>query len=171
MYRQLGLLGVGKTALSKTSVATFGKSVNYLTKKPVDDVAVLKKAVRKVEDDGDEKEAVENVFTAAMSAAERFKSYRLGKTERRRVMIVIVTDERGSDYRKVEDAIVKLRRFGMAFTAWATTRSSAGNGTTSRMSSRTASTATPTRTAARKQPSWRGSRCPFGAARPSTRRN
>lgn len=113
VYRQLGLLGVGKNGALKTSVATFGKSINYLTKKPVDDVAAIKKAVRKVEDDGDEKEAVENVFTAAMSAAERFKTYRLGKTERRRVMIVIVTDERGSDYRKVEDAIVKLRRFGM----------------------------------------------------------
>ncbi len=114
VYRQLGLLGVGNNGALKTSVATFGKSVKYLTKQPVDDVAAIKKAVRKIENDGDdEKDAVENVFTAAMSAAERFKTYRLGKTDRRRVMIVIVTDERGSDYRKVEDAIVKLRRFGM----------------------------------------------------------
>src|SRR5262249_34327334 len=39
IYRQLGLLGVGGNGALKTSVATFGKSVQYLTKRPVDDIS------------------------------------------------------------------------------------------------------------------------------------
>jgi hypothetical protein len=113
VYRQLGLLGVGGNGALKTAVATFGKTTQFITKRPVDDVATIKKAIRKIEDDGDEKGAVENVFSAALSAGERFRSYRLGNKERRRVMIVIVTDERGSDTEKLETAIVKLRRLGM----------------------------------------------------------
>jgi hypothetical protein len=113
VYRQLGLLGVGGNGALKTSVATFGKSVQFLTKRPVDDVAAIKKAIRKIEDDGDEKGAVENVFTAALAAGERFRSFRIGTKERRRVMIVVVTDERGSDTDRLETAIVKLRRMGM----------------------------------------------------------
>jgi hypothetical protein len=114
VYRQLGLLGVGGHGALKTAVATFGKSVQYLTKRPVDDIAAIKKSIRNIEDDGDEKgPAIENVFAAAMSAGERFRSFRIGNKDRRRVMIVIVTDERGSDYRRVEDAIVKLRKLGM----------------------------------------------------------
>jgi hypothetical protein len=113
VYRQLGLLGVGGNGALKTAVATFGKSVQFLTKRPVDDIAAIKKAIRKIEDDGDEKGAVENVFSAALSAGERFRSFRLGSKERRRVMIVVVTDERGSDTERLETAIVKLRRLGM----------------------------------------------------------
>lgn len=114
VYRQLGLLGVGGNGALKTAVATFGKSVQFLTKKPVDNVDVIKKAIRKIQDDGDEKGAVENVFTAALAAGERFRSFRIGNAkERRRVMIVIVTDERGSDTDKLETAIVKLRKLGM----------------------------------------------------------
>jgi hypothetical protein len=114
VYRQLGLLGVGGHGALKTAVGTFGKSVQYLTRRPVDDVAAIQKAIRNIEDDGDDKgPAVENVFNAALSAGERFRSFRTGNKDRRRVMIVIVTDERGTDYRKVEDAIVKLRKLGM----------------------------------------------------------
>jgi len=113
VYRQLGLLKVGGNGALKTAVATFGRSVNFLTKRPVDDVKDVQKAIRKIQDEEEKGPSVENVFTAAMSAGERFRSYRLGNKDRRRVMIVIVTDERGSDYRKVEDAIVKLRHYGM----------------------------------------------------------
>ena len=42
VYRQLGLLGVGGHGALKTAVATFGKTVRYLTKRPVDDVAAIK---------------------------------------------------------------------------------------------------------------------------------
>ncbi|HEV7998529.1 MAG TPA: vWA domain-containing protein [Planctomycetaceae bacterium] len=113
VYRQLGLLGVGGNGALKTAVATFGKSVQFLTKRPVDDIAAIKKAIRKIEDDGDEKGAVENVFSACLSTGERFRSFRIGTKERRRVMIVVVTDERGSDTDRLETAIVKLRKLGM----------------------------------------------------------
>jgi hypothetical protein len=114
VYRQLGLLGVGGNGALTTAVATFSKTTHYLTKKPVADVGTIQKAIRKIEDEDDDKgHAVENVFAAAVSAGERFRNFRLGSKDRRRVMIVIVTDERGSDFRKVEDAIVKLRRLGM----------------------------------------------------------
>ncbi len=94
-------------------MAKFGRTVEYLTKKPVDDVEAIKKAIRKIKDDGDpDKDSVENVFGACLNAAERFRSYCVGK-ERRRVMVIAVTDERGSDFSRVEEAITKLRRLGM----------------------------------------------------------
>jgi hypothetical protein len=115
VYRQLGLLGVGGNGALITAVGTFSKSTHYLTKKPVADIGTIQKAIRNIEEDesDDKGHAVENVFAAALSAGERFRNFRLGSKERRRVMIVIVTDERGTDFTRVEDAIVKLRRLGM----------------------------------------------------------
>jgi hypothetical protein len=114
IYHQLGILGVADHGALKTAVATFGRSVEYLTKKPVDDVASIKKAIRKIKDDGDpDKDSVENIFGACLNAADRFRTFRTGTKERRRVMIVAVTDERGSDSGRVEEAIVRLRKLGM----------------------------------------------------------
>jgi hypothetical protein len=116
IYRQLGKLGVADHGALKTAVATFGRTVEYLTRKPVDDVAAIQKAIHNIKDDGDpDKDSVENVFGACLNAADRFRSYRTGKgnKDRRRVMIVAVTDERGSDFSRVEDAIAKLRKLGM----------------------------------------------------------
>ena len=117
VYRQLGLLGVGGNGALKTVVATFGKSTNYLTRKPIDDVSSIQKAIHNIKDDDDDskKGAVENVFSATLSAAEKFRSFRTAKkkTDRRRVMIVIVTDEHGSDMDRVEEAIVRLRKLGI----------------------------------------------------------
>jgi hypothetical protein len=113
IYHQLALLKIADHGALKTAVAKFGHSVEYLTKKPVDDVESIKSAIRKIKDDGDpDKDSVENVFGACLNAAERFRSYRVGK-ERRRVMLIAVTDERGSDFSRVEEAILKLRRLGM----------------------------------------------------------
>jgi hypothetical protein len=114
IYRQLGILGVGNHGSLKTVVATFGRTVEYLTHKPVEDVKDVQKAIHKIKDDGDpDKDSVENVFGACLNAAERFRSFRTGTKDRRRVMIVAVTDERGSDFGRVEEAIVKLRKLGM----------------------------------------------------------
>lgn len=114
VYRQLGILGVANRGALKTAVATFGRTVEYLTRRPVDDVAAVQKAIHKIKDDGDpDKDSVENVFGACLNAAERFRSFRTGTKDRRRVMIVAVTDERGSDFGRVEEAIVKLRKLGM----------------------------------------------------------
>jgi hypothetical protein len=113
IYHELGKLNTAKRAALKTAVAKFGHSVEYLTKKPVDDIETIKKAIRKIKDDGDpDKDSVENVFGACLNAAERFRSYCVGK-ERWRVMVIAVTDERGSDFNRVEEAISKLRRLGM----------------------------------------------------------
>lgn len=114
VYRQLGILGVANRGALKTAVGTFGRTVEYLTRRPVEDVAAVQKAIRKIKDDGDpDKDSVENVFGACLNAAERFRSYRVGTKDRRRVMIVAVTDERGSDSDRVEEAIMRLRRLGM----------------------------------------------------------
>jgi hypothetical protein len=113
IYHQLALLKIADHGALKTAVAKFGRTVEYLTKKPVDDVESIKKAIHKIKDDGDpDKDSVENVFGACLNAAERFRSYCVGK-ERRRVMVIAVTDERGSDFSRVEEAITKLRRLGM----------------------------------------------------------
>jgi hypothetical protein len=114
VYRQLGILGAANHGALKTAVATFGRSVEFLTRKPVDDIASVQQAIHKIKDDGDpDKDSVENVFGACLNVAERYRSFRTGTKDRRRVMIIAVTDERGSDFGRVEEAIVKLRKLGM----------------------------------------------------------
>ena len=66
IYRQLGIMGVANKGALKTAVATFGRSVEYLTHKPVEDVADVQKAIHKIKDDGTpDKDSVENVFARA----------------------------------------------------------------------------------------------------------
>jgi hypothetical protein len=114
IYRQLGLLGVGGNGALKTVVGTFGRTTEYITQKPIDDVKSIQKAIRKIgSEEDDEKDSVENVFGATLDVASRYGRYATSKKDRRRVMVVIVTDERGSDFPRVEEAIGRLRKSQM----------------------------------------------------------
>lgn len=164
IYHQLALLKIADHGALKTAVAKFDRTVEYLTKKPVDDVEAIKKAIRKIKDDGDpDKDSVENVFGACLNAAERFRSYCVGK-ERRRVMVIAVTDERGSDFSRVEEAITKLHGSACGCIAWGMTRFSDARNTFSHTFFATVSADWVTRFGVRKRPGWKTCNCPIGAA-------
>lgn len=108
VYKQLNALNVTADKALKSAVAVFGAQSNILTKEPVDDPSELVRVVRgiKSESSGDE-----NTFAAVQRVASHFQRYR---TELHRdIMIVIVTDEAGSDPQNLEAALVATRKYGM----------------------------------------------------------
>jgi len=109
VYNQLNALNVTADKALKSAVAIFGERTSIVTKDPIDDPAEL---VAKVRDIKSEASGLENTFAAVVQVASHFQKYR---TEMHRdIMIVIVTDEAGSDApQNLERAIVATRRYGM----------------------------------------------------------
>ena len=108
VYKQLNQLNVVSDNALKSAVAVFGEHCTIVTNKPLDDAADLVKTVRgiKSESSGDE-----NTFAAVLKVANHFLSYR---TEMRRdVMLIVVTDEEGTDLDNLEEAIVRCKRYGL----------------------------------------------------------
>ncbi len=108
VYKQLTQLNVGADMALKSAVAVFGESCTIVTDKPLDDASELVSTVRAIKSDSS---GNENTFAAVLKAARHFLPFR---TEMRRdVMIVIVTDEEGSDPDNLEQAIVLCKKYGM----------------------------------------------------------
>ncbi|MEX0725412.1 MAG: vWA domain-containing protein [Planctomycetaceae bacterium] len=108
VYRQLGLLDVQADRSLKTAVAAFGAQTTFVTPDPVDDVKDVVSAIRKISPDtsGDE-----NVFTAVAAVAKKWSSYRT--KQNRKMMIIVVTDEAGSDLAVMEETINYAKRYGI----------------------------------------------------------
>ena len=117
VYDELGVIEASGNPLFRrnqdkpllTAVASFGESVNLLTKKPTDDVVAVKEAVRAVADDPSGRESV---FQSVQFLADKYRHYRL-QTPRRNVMIVVFTDEAGDDVDHLDRAIETCRKFAM----------------------------------------------------------
>ena len=107
VYKQLTELNVGADKALRSAVAVFGEKCTIVTDKPLDDAADLVKAVRKIKS---EASGTENTFAAVNLVANKFKS----QSDRdHRIMIIIVTDEAGSDPVNLEQAIVTCRKYQM----------------------------------------------------------
>ncbi|MBS0203178.1 MAG: VWA domain-containing protein [Planctomycetes bacterium] len=109
VYKQLNALNVNSDKALKSAVAVFGERTNILTKDPIDDTAELVKTVHGIKS---EASGNENTFAAVTQVARHFQKYR---TEMHRdIMIIIVTDEAGSDAPQfLETAIASTKRYGM----------------------------------------------------------
>ena len=107
VYKQLTQLNVVTDKALRSAVAVFGEKCSIVTDKPLEDTAELVKVVRKIksESSGDE-----NTFAAVNQVANKFKSY---SDKDHRVMIIVVTDEAGSDPVNLEQAIVTCHRYQM----------------------------------------------------------
>jgi hypothetical protein len=85
-----------------------------MTDKPTDSLPELKKAVADLPKDDS---GTENVFSAIAEVAKRYASYRYSTGEKpnpeRNVMIVVFTDEAGSDTNRAEDTIKMCRRWAI----------------------------------------------------------
>lgn len=122
IYQELGVVeSSGNEAFAKhdnkpliSSIVGFGNAVKFMTEKPTDNLTELKKAVAELPKDDS---GTENVFTAIFEAAKRYASFRYTSGDRpnpdRNVMIVVFTDEAGTDVGKSEEAIRMCRRWAM----------------------------------------------------------
>lgn len=108
VYRQLGQLEVNSDRALKTAVASFGSRTNIITPEPIDDVTEIVEAIRGIPADETGKE---NVFAAVTEVANKWGAYRTKM--HRNVMIIVVTDERGDDYARLESTIQLVRRQGL----------------------------------------------------------
>ena len=98
---------------SRTELA-FGDKLQLLTKQPTDNLQEIKKAVDSIQDDGT---GQERVFAAVYSTAEWYRRLRIpdeGTREpERNVMIIVFTDEAGSDQEGLDKTVGMCRRYEM----------------------------------------------------------
>lgn len=92
-----------------TTVASFGRSIHPLTRRPTDDLEEVKAAVRAIDDDqsGDE-----YVFQAVSFVANKFRQQWL-QSPKRNVMIVVFTDEAGDDVQALDSAVEVCQKYHM----------------------------------------------------------
>ena len=108
VYEQVGLKGIGESDRLLTAAATFGEKTVFLAKEPTSDVTPLTDKIREIPADESGKEMV---FTALEEITRKWGNFRT--KERRNVMYIIVTDERGDDFDKMENVISQLARVGI----------------------------------------------------------
>lgn len=108
VYSQLGVMGKTKDDSLVTAVATFGQKPQFITEKPVTDVGSIIEAIKTIPADESGKEYV---FTALDQIARKWIGIRT--KQRRNMMIIIVTDEKGDDAEKLDGAIQYFKRYGI----------------------------------------------------------
>lgn len=122
IYRELGIIEAsGGSGFAKhddrpllSSVVAFGSGLTLMTKKPTDNLEDLKQAVRTIPNDNS---GEEHVFSAIREIAKTYAEYRYQSAAQeqpeRNVMIVVFTDEAGSDERMLDEAVKMCRRWTM----------------------------------------------------------
>lgn len=116
IYDELGVLREGNhDSFTKhddlpllSAIVSYGEKVELVTEEPTDDVAKLRELVMAIENDAS---GQENTFTAVGTSAEYFASWRTQK--RRNVMLIAVTDEVGTDERRLDEALAVVQRHQM----------------------------------------------------------
>ena len=108
VYSQLEALDGAASKHLKTAVATFGKDYNLLTPEPLDDIKKVVPMVRAIKNDESGKELV---FASVTALAKKFVPY--ARNSSRKMLLIIVTDEKGDDAPQyLEESIMLLRRSG-----------------------------------------------------------
>ena len=121
IYEELGIIeAAGNKAFTKhedrpllSSIVAFGNDVQLVTKKPTDSLADLKSAVKGIQNDNS---GNENVFRTVYDVAKNYAHYRYavdGGQPERNVMIVVFTDEAGTDQNGLEESVKMCRRHTM----------------------------------------------------------
>ena len=108
IYKQLDQLGVLGEDRLLSVVASYAEKTQFLTEEPTADTAVVAQAVRDIPNP---KAGTENVLTALSQVTKKFIAQRT--RERRNMMVVVVTDERGDDFAALDSVITFLKRFGI----------------------------------------------------------
>lgn len=109
VYSELQTLGYTENDSLLSTVVYFGQRVEFpMGDRPSGNVEKVQQAIREatIDDSG-----IENVFAAVGQTAERLLDWR--RRSRRNVLIIVLTDEKGSDEARVEDVIALTRRYGI----------------------------------------------------------
>lgn len=108
VYQQLTEMNVDADKALMSSVVAYSDRTTFITPEPLSDSAEVVKAVRSIrsEPSGDE-----NVFSTVFAATNKWLRYR--KELHRRMMMVVVTDEAGSDPAMLDKTIALAKRYGI----------------------------------------------------------
>ncbi|MCA9259359.1 MAG: VWA domain-containing protein, partial [Planctomycetales bacterium] len=115
IYDELGVLEAAQNPAFRrqkdkpllTAVWGFGQTTRRYTDKPTDDIGQITSAIEAIEDD---ESGQENVFHAILDAAEGHRSFQAPSQGKRRVMIVVFTDEAGDDLQGVDVTVSQCRK-------------------------------------------------------------
>lgn len=108
IYKQLDKLGVLGDSRLLTVAATYADTTDLLTDEATADIGEVAEKIRAIPDPDT---ASENVLTAVSEVTNRFLTQRT--RQRRNMMVIVVTDERGDDFQELEPVIGKLKRYGI----------------------------------------------------------
>jgi hypothetical protein len=107
IYSELEQLDLRSRNALLAAVMSFGEQTRELVPPTADDAEVIS-AIRSVPVD---ESGLENVFSCVVGSVERYKAFRA--RERRKMIIVIWTDESGNDYNHLEDAVTACRKLAI----------------------------------------------------------
>jgi len=115
VYEELGLVtekdkevqGRGREVLL-TAITSFGATVHRMTQRPTADINAIRHAIDRitVDDTG-----AENLCLAVEETIDEYRSF--AQNGKRRVILIVVSDESGDDGQRVDEAIAKARRYNM----------------------------------------------------------
>lgn len=108
VYQQLTELNVDADKALMSTVVAFSDKPTFITPNPLSDSAEVVKAVRSIRS---ESSGNENVFSTVYAAAQKWLDYRTKM--HRRMMMVVVTDEAGSDPAMLDKTIALTKRYGI----------------------------------------------------------
>jgi hypothetical protein len=111
VYEELGVVRGEKQQQRAllTGVVVFGEK-HKITAEPTDNLDTIKSAIRTVQDD---ETGTENVFATVIDVLKRWEKYRTA--DRRNVMVIVLTDEKGDDEVKVEEAIALAKNHAKVY--------------------------------------------------------
>lgn len=98
IYGQLDHLKAERNSPLKTAIVGFGKDIHFYTPEPIADIGKAVNLVRGIKDDDS---GIEMAFTAVGQVVNKWKRFRSAR-DKHNCMIVLVTDERGDDFKQLE---------------------------------------------------------------------
>lgn len=110
VYEELGLLQKQDAKLKVsdeillTSIMSFGKGIVEHTAKPTSNVDEIKKAIDKIQVD---ESGLENTCAAIMSAVGKYQQF--ASRQKRKLILIVVSDESGDDGEHIEEAIQRCK--------------------------------------------------------------
>ncbi|MBC8116663.1 MAG: VWA domain-containing protein [Candidatus Saccharimonas sp.] len=110
VYEELGLVQKqdAKLKISEeillTSIMSFGKGIVEHTAKPTSNIDEIKKAIDKI---GVDESGLEYTCAAIMSAVGKYQQF--AQRQKRKLILIVVSDESGDDGEKIEEAIQRCK--------------------------------------------------------------
>lgn len=111
VYEELGIVTEKDTKLRNnqdtllTAVHSFGKSLNTLTPKPTASIPEVRAAIDKI---GVDESGLENTLQSLSAVLDKYTSF--VRQGRRKMVVIIVTDESGDDGQYIDETIEKAKR-------------------------------------------------------------